>query len=400
MCEVFHLMYFEYKKILKQSAAKIALAAVFAVILFSGGIAVLNGSITAGGEVVSSGYQNEKDRKAEEISYAGEAVDEKLLREARDTFKKYPSDYTTNAYETKEAWDAYRMYARPYNSLVSLTQSVGADILTMDLNGFYEYRRAAMEEMQDEQDLSAGQKEFLKKLDDQVEKPFRYDYTRTYRRFISLQYTNGIFTAFAVAVCLAGIFAGEYTSGVDGLMLSSKYGKNKVIAAKLLTGFSFSIVVSLVFLLACFLELGILHGFEGADAPIQLGYVTSSYPLTMLETVEFMFLYNVLAVCLIAAIAMLLSALARSSFSVIIVITVILFGGIFLEAPYQYKFLRVLLHFLPGKLMSGGAVLDDMPLKIGAAYFTPYQYGALIVIPIILLLAFGAFRKFRAHQVG
>lgn len=400
MREVFVLVQYEYKKIFRQRTVKIALAAAFALIMISGGMAVLSGSITAGGEVVSSGYQNETERKKEEMSYTGEAVDAGLLEEARETFKKYPVDYVTNAYDTKEEWDAYRMYARPYNSLVSLVNGVGVDILTMDVNKFYEYRQAAMETKYKAEYLSEGEITFLKKLDEQVEKPFRYSYIRAYRRFISLQYTNGMITAFAVAVCLAGIFAGEYTSGVDALMLASKYGKSKVITAKLLAGFSFAAAVSLIFLTAAFFELSCIHGFEGANAPIQLGYVTSGYPLTMGQTVMLMFLYNILAVCLTSGIVMLLSAVMKSSFAVIIPVTVVLFGGIFLEVPYKYRFVRMLFHFLPGKLMSGEAVLDDVPLKIGAVYLTPYQYGVLILVPLILLLAVGAWRRFRAHQVG
>lgn len=117
---------------------------------------------------------------------------------------------------------------------------------------------------------SAEDKSFFMKMNESIPVPFQMDYVTGWEKV--LQNLLGIFliSAFVIAICLAPMFAGEYQSGADSIILSSRYGRNKVIFAKLKASFIVSLdLIALALTTYTLLLLGIC-GFDGGRASVQI----------------------------------------------------------------------------------------------------------------------------------
>ena len=69
-------------------------------------------------------------------------------------------------------------------------------------------------------------------------------YSKGPSNMIDLIYTFGfVITAFMLIIGISPIFSGEYSSGMDQFLLSSKYGRSKVVTAKILSAIIFTISV-------------------------------------------------------------------------------------------------------------------------------------------------------------
>jgi ABC-type transport system involved in multi-copper enzyme maturation permease subunit len=247
--------------------------------------------------------------------------------------------------------------------------------------------------------ISGAAKDKLIKLDSEIETPFTFAYIDGFYSLVDGIRTMGIFCAFALAICLAPMFAGEYSTGADQLILSSKLGKSKVISAKLFTAISLS-VIFFMFLFVLTVIMGIsIYGYDGADAPFQLIMTFIAYPLTILESVMIFTACAFFGTLLTAALTLLLSSKLKSPFGVIIIISVLLFVPMMFHVPETVVWLYNIFSLLPASMMSVWAVFSHVP----------YDFFGLIVLPYIFLPVFAviasiavlpsARRSFRNHQI-
>lgn len=70
-----------------------------------------------------------------------------------------------------------------------------------------------------------------------------------------------------IILMLAPVFAGEY-SGVDHIILSSRYGKTKCTAAKVIAGFMAAVLAALILFVVYMAAACALYGVEGLDCSI------------------------------------------------------------------------------------------------------------------------------------
>lgn len=99
------------------------------------------------------------------------------------------------------------------------------------------------------------------------------------------------------------IFSGEYQCGADNIILSSRYGKSKLILAKVLVAFIFSFIVYTINILVGLGIILISFGGGGWNLPIQI----------------------------MVSITLVLSAKMKTPFSVLIVMICVLMGPLFLK---------------------------------------------------------------------
>ncbi len=88
-----------------------------------------------------------------------------------------------------------------------------------------------------------------------------------------------------ICIGIAPIFAGEYQSKCDSLILCMKYGKSKLVMAKVIAAWIYTTCVYWGITLIYSVVYIVLLGPEGADLPIQLKYPAMSvgYLLSMAE---------------------------------------------------------------------------------------------------------------------
>jgi ABC-type transport system involved in multi-copper enzyme maturation permease subunit len=393
MSDLFALIGYEYKKIGKRKSTYITLGIILFLILFSG-VGLIIGNTYLDGVKVSTAYADMVKDRGYGLNLSGRKVDKELIEEMQKGYSYVDTD--TKYSITNE----YELYARPYSSIRGIIGQVTKDYKHIDGERFYDIRKEMVKVKLAESNLSDKEVEKHLALDDKVDTPFTYSYTEGYDRFVTLNYTTGMLVAFGLAICLAPIFAGEYSSKMDGLLLSSKYGKNKLILAKLITGVSFTILIVLLSLGISLLECLLIYGFEGGNAPFQLWKVLSTYPLMIKDVIRILVVCTTLASVWVISITMFLSAKFKSPFGVIIVSTVIIFGGMFVQISSPNRLLIALENLLPSNMMVQWGVFSDYMFQIGSMNILPYHFIPIFCIVVTMICLYFAYRGFKNHQIS
>ncbi len=264
---------------------------------------------------------------------------------------------------------------------------------------YYAIRRDKQVDSLEETGMSNRAREKVIALDTRVKIPFIFSYTEGYTRFFTLMYTVGLLAAFVMAICIAPIFSGEYASGADQLILASKHGKRRLIAAKLFTGFSMAAAICFALMATNYIFSMLTFGSDGRDAPLQLYYPMSPYPLTMGQTALRFSICVFFACLMFAAITMFLSAKIKSAFGVIILITLLLVVPMFMTVSYERIRLYNLFHLLPSNMMEFGTVTSPVQYEISGLIFKPYVFLPLFAAAMSILLTPFAYRSFKNHQI-
>lgn len=156
-----------------------------------------------------------------------------------------------------------------------------------------------------------------------------------------------------ICIGIAPIFSGEYQLKCDSLFLCMKYGKSKLITAKIITVWLFTTCVFLgVTLSYSAVYLGFLGG-AGADLPIQLIEPTVSvgYHLTMGEAVIYALILAYFLALGISGITILISALLNNTYGVIIIMFLFIILPTFLAMDTGWYTLNHILSLLPSKIV-------------------------------------------------
>lgn len=426
MGELLSLTGYEYKKIFQKRSTWIALGVVLLWTLFAGVGGIL-GDYYIEGEKVYSHYQMVKQER-----YALEHLEVKELNQ--DFFQKMQADMekfsgtmegvSEDAEEFSETmegmsknpkakeniiqyWREYEKANKPYSNLyilLAMMENRIGDFNIEDVDGmnFYENRSRMMELIFQGEELSEKEIAFHEKENEKIETPYAYGNMLGFDNYFRMQAPNFIFLAFASAIILAPMFAGERASRMDALVLASRYGKNKLIQAKILTGLSFALFASLGFTAIFLLETQIIYGFSGWNLPIQVS-VEGFYlnlPVNLLEFLGIAAGCSTVALCMTAMIVMFCSAKMKTPFGVIIVCFVFIFAPIFLvNLAAGNRFLYMLVCSLPTSMYYARSVAAHQLLSVGNHCFYFFQWVPAVYLVLTAGLACWSYRCFKNHQI-
>ena len=252
------LVGFEYKKIFVRKSVIISIALSIVVVLLSG-VTMLLGSNNMSDfqDTEMTNYEEMRMDKAYQLALSGRPIDGELILEASNAYSKIPTDiypYTDSEESQK--------YARPYTFLLHMVDSayttrndpfgyLDFQIISEDLAHSYYEKRAEQYRLNLENNPLFTQEnvEIVMELDDKVEKPIIIQYDEGYTRFLALSTSNALIIMILIAFIVSPMFSEEYQKRTDSLILTSKYGKNKQILAKLFTGVSIGVIITFVLML-------------------------------------------------------------------------------------------------------------------------------------------------------
>ena len=396
------LVGFEYKKIFKRKGAIIALVVGIILTIFNP-LMIIFGTSYIDGEP----FENHYDAMVKDRGYAyalsGRAIDEVLLAETRDAYSMVPS---VERYGTSPE---FQEYARPYSGVFWILNSVydysldleGVKNLTAeDIRAFYQTRHDNVASSIRAGAISYAAKDMLIKFDNEIDTPFIYAFTGGFDSLFANIYSIGIICAFILAICLAPMFAGEYSTRADQLILSSKFGKNKLITAKLFTAFSIFALFFMLLIAIAYVMCMSVYGYDCWGAPFQLIGTFFAYPLTILDAVLIFAACSFLGTFLVAAITVLISSKFKSPFGVIIIVSVLLFAPMMIHVPETMVRLHNFFSLLPANMMALWIVFSHVPFDLFGLIVLPY-----VALPVFAILAGAAmlpfaWRGFRDHQIG
>lgn len=402
MNEFLILLKFEYKKIFKKKSTGISLLLLL-IITLAIGMTGIQGYSYVDGKKATSHYDDMVTDRAYEKALSGRSLDKELILETQQAYRHINPD--TRFMLTEE----YQLYARPYSVIRGIILEVYSPGKTMDIErllnlkqeeakNFYELRNAQLLRELEGLNLSKAEMNKHLRLNAQVKTPFTFEYSGGYKNFLLSAFPIGLFVVFSTAICLAPVFAGEYTSNTAPIILSSKH-RNMETAAKLVTGITFSISMSIIYLSVTLLECCCIYGFGGAGAPVQLLNVLMSYPLTMLNSCGLLILCNVTVNLLVAGITLLLSSRLKSPFGVIILVSLLLFAPLLIKVSENIRSLYDLVHMLPSNMLDINVVFGRYMYHFLASPVLPYLYIPLFCIVLSCCLMLFTFRSFHKHQV-
>lgn len=234
-------------------------------------------------------------------SYAGSLTDEKIASDiasyqalfdnpdnlSRDSAQEALTDIAYSKY-VLPYWDYWKLinsnYTEPYvydtafRAIAELELDRGVD--------FYGARDAKVTKLLNKSymdwNYSAPEKAFFMGRISSISTPYQYGYHAGWEMLFSCLelFIIGIL---GICICVSGVFCGEYRSGADSILLSSRYGRTRLLTAKLLAAFTYSMLIfTLLIATGCGIQLA-AFGTDGWNLPIQVMNTIAPYDLSLLE---------------------------------------------------------------------------------------------------------------------
>ena len=405
MKEFWTLVSFEYRKILGKRSVKIALLLTLFLSVFSIW-GTLMGSYYIEGELFESNAEAMKKDRAYARELSGRILDDKLLMEAAAAYQTIPD--SAAVYQSTEE---YQKNARKYSSIYSLARQVydtpnvrfGApEMGTLDparAEQFYEIRELCMTKQIENAPISENAKEVMMQYSAEVKEPWIFSYSDGYTRFMTIIATSGVMAAFVMAICLAPLFAGEYSNHTDQLLLSARYGKGKLIKAKFFTGFSMTGIVTLLITLQSYVQSILTFGFDGGNANVQIYDALFPYPLTLKQAALLQSICVFFACMCMSALTMFFSSRMKSAFGVIILSVLLLCVPMFVKVSAYPLLGYLLFHLMPANMMQYDYIFSMIPYEIAGVVIPPYVMMPVAALCLCIILIPFAYRGFKHHQV-
>lgn len=382
------LIKYEFLKILKRKSTLMIMAASLLLTAFLFGLPILQ---------YQTYQQNRAIKGFEGIAYEKELyrdlsvpITEEYAAEIIGEYQALFENPENVGYDGNEKFligDAYWDFAAPREDLLNLLASVydspgeysGLNKLP-ELNlaegaMFYQSRNEKIEALLNtpSRNLSDNQKEYWRSMNSRVETPLQYGWHEGWEIILN-SFELLTFALLAVCIATAPVFSGEYQSGTDAVILSGRYGRTKLVRAKIISSMLFGVLAFTLHVIVAFgLPLG-AFGTEGWNLPLQAAGASIPYPFTFLQACLINMGVITLVLLAMIGLTLLLSAHMKSPYLVLTVLVPVLFLPLFLspngtDGAYNLTlFLLPYRAFIPeiGKYISykiGGIVLDALSMR-------------------------------------
>lgn len=312
---------------------------------------------------------------------------------------------------------AYGKYIQPYEQINNLLRSAYApkgetsDFYAMDklkigdANAFYDRRMEKVEEYLNMNysygNYSASDKEYFIAQNEALDTPFRIGYCEGWEKLLSVSTISMMVIVLAICICLAPVFSSEYQTGADAILLCTKYGKNKLIIAKILSSFLLSSGIYWVGMLTLTAVTFFIYGPGGGNCSLQALNLLAPSNVTLLDSFLYVLLTGYFMCLLMQGLTLLLSAKLSSPFPVIIITLVLYFVPSFVSYSKSSRLFNNLLNLFPVKMASAYTALAKYELYPVLFLKIPYSVMMILVAGAVTVgtLPF-AYRCFRRHQVA
>lgn len=393
------MLKFEVKKVFFKSKNRMAVIVLFVILIITSILTINKVEYVdedGNHSVGISAARNLREAKNEWAGYLTEDTFRKVLEENRaiNNSKEALSDdieEQDKAYAKKQGIssiidvinNAFSDY-RDYNYFAS--DNVSDD----EVGSIYERRSSTLKEWLDsgEETFTEEEKNFLIQQYENLETPFYYEYMDGWSALLQNISTFILILALVIGFFVSGIFSDEFQTKADSIFFSTKLGRSKGVLSKIGAGFT---IVSFFYLTFVFLYTFIVLlvlGTDGANCPIQLDLWRSVYNITFLQAYLLIVAGGYIGTLFASVLAMLTSALTRSTPTAIIVPFIVLCAFPFLSRIIT---LPGLCSFFPDQLLeiyidikeSGLVKLGDKVTTMPTVIVPVYTLICLMFQPIL-----------------
>lgn len=344
-------------------------------------------------------------------------ITEEKAKEYLEEYQKMlenPEYFVTD--ETGEHFtdDVYCSYYIPHRWLVTELghvydepgiQSWGENIKKLNLNEIeplYEARTNRLRDTliqgsSDWQYTDAEQKYWISEASE-IRTPISYGYVEGFNQWFDMASFYCI-PLIALFIIMATVYAGEYEQNTDNIILTTKYGKSKIITAKNIAAILYGLLFCTVNVVIGFVMMFGWYGISGWDMPIQSIYFQCPYAVTNLQA-AMLFVAAFYAVAMgIISITLWISARSKNGLTVLAIMLVFFFIPIFLKESMTNGVYNHILQLLPYSSLSSFGLQSMVSYPFGKVVI---PYGTMRWLTYLCLtvgvLPFAG-RAFKHHEV-
>lgn len=202
---------------------------------------------------------------------------------------------------------------------------------------------------------------------------------------------------------ISPVFAEEYTSGMDSLILSSRFGKTRCARAKILASFLCSAgIFAVTSLYLTLLTIG-YFGTGGLFVDAHLcatGMIGNApFDLPYWKAVLILAVMGFAGLLMITGFALAASALGTSSFVSVLVTLAFFALPMFLWGVWDIPWLNHILEMCPVNLLSPAKIFNLPAYEIGTTKIQVYQMGIIAAVCFTPVCAVCSYFGFQKHQV-
>lgn len=409
------LIYFEKKKILRRRSSAIACLIMVLGILALSMIFISDQTCFTADGVEVNGLESICVKREMDRALAGPLTTERM----KEVLHRYQSVYENEDNYTEGGWLKGEIYCReilPYSGLISLMQQIYSPAGTYDteillsvtdemIDQFYETRRAQIQSILNANDSSGfymeAEKAKVSALDGKVSEPFLYDYSDGWKTLLKRGFQM-IFLLAGLVICvvLSPVFACEYQTGTDAVILSSRCGRCETVRAKIIAGGQVTSSIYLLAVITGFLSILAAFGVPGWDCDYQVLSAASFYGLKVWQVVLLGIILNYLVMLSVMALTMLLSAVCRTPFTAVIISMLYTGAALAFPADNVNGIVNRITSLLPAKAVDTHAVFSSyLFYSFGKVVITLPCMILIFTILMIVVCLSTAGRRFRIHQV-
>lgn len=212
-----------------------------------------------------------------------------------------------------------------------------------------------------------------------------------------------LFAALLMIVMISPVFADEYTSGMDSLILSSRYGKTRCARAKIFASFLASAGILAVTILLLTAVTTVYFGTDGffVDAHLCVtGMIGSApYALPYWKAIVILSAMGFAGLLMLTGFALAASSLGTSSFVSVLVTLAFFVLPVFLWGVWDIPWLNHILEMCPVNLLSPAKIFNLPAFEIGSREIQIWQMGILVAVCFTPVCAVCSYFGFQKHQV-
>ena len=258
--------------------------------------------------------------------------------------------------------------------------------------------------MWDEYKLSDKEKEYWIEKEQELEKPFTYQYATAYEYLVDMSgmYMISMLMTFFIAITMVNVFAEEHNRKTDQLVLCSRYGRGKLYIAKLLAGSIIAFLANLIFLVMDLVGNFISYGSEGFKAMLQVtNVIWYSYQLSVGEALIIMIGLMLVSSIMIALVVMLLAEILRNNIGAMAIIIGGLFAARLLMIPPKYGTLSKLWNYIPINILKVDQGFTDPRLvSFFGIQLTTWQFAPILYAFIIVGICLIGSKLYKNYQIS
>lgn len=257
---------------------------------------------------------------------------------------------------------------------------------------FYQARQATLlEHIENNENLNATEKAYWKEKALSVDIPFEYGYHLGWSEFGKTTEML-IICMLGICIAIASIFADEYRYSTDSVILSSRFGKNKLIRAKIITAFLFATVVYVLNAVVALAIPLLTFGTGGGNLPVQIYLPMAPYAVTFGQATIMSLAIAYVVLIGLVSFTLFLSAKVKTSFATLGILVFFIFIPIFLHFDKWTA-------LFPLKATSGPHLLKyNISYSVKSLVVNHFNMIAITYIFAFILFIPLAYRAFKCHQ--